>query len=229
MQSNSNKPLNQFNTGEWLDHLRERIEAGEHSALEKVWKERINTRKLDRLSAHNLPNCHADSPIEALVDYIECGQYPPPELLIATAQSFRRYFDAQGALSLDQVFFGNPGRGGKHYAKGAKRLQMLALFNRKLEEHIALVKVAESIRESGKEGKAYRDATASLGNYSSLKMRGQSEQEGFAAKFLEQHPESGASVTSILDDWRRWKRGYPAHDNQKKQAEKYLEILFPDK
>lgn len=63
-------------------------------------------------------------PLAALCVYIEMGHLPPPELLLGVMESFNRYMDAKGAVSLEEVFFGKPlRRAGNYAARSAASLR----------------------------------------------------------------------------------------------------------
>ncbi|HEX6558066.1 MAG TPA: hypothetical protein VF021_01345 [Longimicrobiales bacterium] len=52
----------------------------------------------------------------------EFDTYPPPEMLLALCELFRRYMNAAGALTLEEAFFGKPvQRQGSYAARSAKR------------------------------------------------------------------------------------------------------------
>jgi hypothetical protein len=47
------------------------------------------------------------TPIEMFDYYVDVGIYPPPEIMLCIADCFRKYFSAEGKLSLDECFFGS--------------------------------------------------------------------------------------------------------------------------
>lgn len=50
---------------------------------------------------------HVDHPpLHEAMLYVEGGLYPPPELLIVIAETYRRYLDAHGRLDLETAMFG---------------------------------------------------------------------------------------------------------------------------
>lgn len=66
------------------------------------------------------PREHLDGggAISTLSHYLEAGCYPPPEVLTAISNCFSMYCIANGALTLEEVFFGPPKKGlGTHAAR----------------------------------------------------------------------------------------------------------------
>lgn len=57
------------------------------------------------------------------------GRIPTPELLLSIAKSFLLYFEADGDLSLEQVFFGTPKRKSGIYANRALRENRYLVFH----------------------------------------------------------------------------------------------------
>ena len=87
--------------------------------LEAQWK-KIG----DRESLYPMPyqkEFRVDNPLELFLQLTSFGNYPPPELLIMITKCFNLYFEAEGALSLEEVFFGRPKkRAGNYSARKAQ-------------------------------------------------------------------------------------------------------------
>jgi hypothetical protein len=62
-----------------------------------------------------------DSPLELFLWEISYGCYPPPEILMMIAKCFNLYFLAEGALSLEEVFFGKVIKRAGNYSKRKAR------------------------------------------------------------------------------------------------------------
>ena len=63
----------------------------------------------------------ATTPLSAFLFHIDCGIYPPPEILMTIAACFKRYSEAGGDLTLEDCFFGSPGKGKSIYSKRRSR------------------------------------------------------------------------------------------------------------
>jgi hypothetical protein len=56
-------------------------------------------------------------PLAEFAYFVEMGFYPPPELMLAISDAFQDYRDAEGKLTLEEVYFGKPKRKGGTYAR----------------------------------------------------------------------------------------------------------------
>lgn len=50
----------------------------------------------------------SSTPLNAFRYFLDLGLFPPPEILLAIAECFERYFQAEGQLELEEVFFSRP-------------------------------------------------------------------------------------------------------------------------
>lgn len=50
----------------------------------------------------------SSTPLNAFRYFLDIGLFPPPEILLAIAECFERYFQAEGQLELEEVFFSRP-------------------------------------------------------------------------------------------------------------------------
>jgi hypothetical protein len=58
----------------------------------------------------------AATPVEALVEAVELGYYPSPEVLIAVCRAVDKYMSHHGELELEDVFFGDKVRSKGNYS-----------------------------------------------------------------------------------------------------------------
>lgn len=92
--------------------------------LEHTWRNISTAAPVPPLFANREPPLADDgvriagTPLEALVTYLACGYYPPPELLLAVRHAVESYFDGEGQRELEECFFGRPRRkAGNHAAR----------------------------------------------------------------------------------------------------------------
>lgn len=52
-----------------------------------------------------------ESPVGLLVSYVTQGEYPPPETLLSACLSISEYYEAKGAIGLEECLFGKPLKG----------------------------------------------------------------------------------------------------------------------
>lgn len=169
-----------------------RIEA--LAGLESDWKSYDKLQDHSREIASSLPNNVYENAIEMFVYEINRGDFPPPEILIVLAKCFSLYFEAEGALSLEEVFFGSPRKRSGNYAKRRFTGRLYRLFDDSLRREI--------------EWEKYSD----LKHFDGL--------QDFTAKFLFnlgiQEADSDEEIEAVEYDWdrvetflrgyRRWKK-----------------------
>ncbi|WP_269619957.1 hypothetical protein [Zhongshania sp. BJYM1] len=88
---------------------------------------------------NDIPNLRELTTIEAFINLVNTGRYPTPELMLSLAKSFQLYFEADGKLSLEEVFFGKPKQRSGNYAQQSLNENRYLLFhdcvNRELGEN----------------------------------------------------------------------------------------------
>ena len=98
---------------EWRDYLESCGEKARFRNLEQAWQTLSNSDDTLELYRDDMV---CDEPLAALFFHVENGLYPPPELLLTAADMFRMYINGKGAISLEEVFFGQPTRNAGTYA-----------------------------------------------------------------------------------------------------------------
>jgi hypothetical protein len=88
------------------------------ATLEQQFK-LIRTRDEDYLPYEH--SFFLESPLEVFLYDISYGQYPPPEILMMLEKCFRLYFEANGDLSLEEIFFGKAIKKAGNYSKRKMR------------------------------------------------------------------------------------------------------------
>lgn len=120
------------------------------------------------------------NPVEVLISQIRRGAMPKPELLLSLAKAFDLYFISNGALSLEDVFFGSKSRVG-NYAK--QRNESFKGIDFKMFEHsirrnecetiegLAEVFIKQAMSEEEEESLRLEDVDAFLRKYRRWKKR----------------------------------------------------------
>ena len=85
---------------EWSDAEREL-----RAAYEKIQHENASTASLELIMQAGVG---PQSPIEAIAWFVDAGAYPPPELLLALRDQWRRYVSARGDLGLEEALISPP-------------------------------------------------------------------------------------------------------------------------
>jgi len=93
---------------EELEHAWKLLEL-EYGTIEVFGREQ---KVVDRASIETF----ADNRLAALMFSIDCGFYPPPELLMGLWFLWDEYLDAGGSKTLEEVFIGKPKRKVGNYA-----------------------------------------------------------------------------------------------------------------
>lgn len=74
-------------------------------------------RELPKLGEMLGRGSKADGPLwRVFMDSISLGFYPPPEVLLAVYDNFNEYIEAEGAKTLETVFFGRPTKKSGNFA-----------------------------------------------------------------------------------------------------------------
>lgn len=97
---------------------------------------------------------HRDGPLlDAIHSWIDAGLFPPPEYMLALSDSLARYYRAEGAERLEDVFFGAPvQRAGNHAARtGAYIRNVLEEAYLAAEKRTARVSMVEVAKQFIKE------------------------------------------------------------------------------
>jgi len=95
--------------------------------LQEQWE---GNEDIIKMEDRRNPKTVASTAVEVFDYYLEVGFIPPPEILLTIASLFRTYFSYGGAVSLEDVFFGEPKRGVGNYAARKKdKLNIYSRFN----------------------------------------------------------------------------------------------------
>ena len=108
------------------------------ASLECAWREYAQSQEIIPELEDTRDRGRRDA-IESYVKNLEWGILPPPETLLLLHNALERYLQANGDLSLDEAFFGEPHKKNSSYAMawGSKHEQMMAVST-----HIALSKIS---------------------------------------------------------------------------------------
>lgn len=109
------------------------IEGLEHSwqVLSEDYNDGFSTALRDNVSDF------AATPLEALVEAVELGYYPSPEVLVAVCRAVDKYMSHRGELELEDVFFGDKVRSKGNYSGriGHDSLYRMLWYRRTLESN----------------------------------------------------------------------------------------------
>lgn len=97
----------------WRGRLNESANYPALASLEDFWQ-RAQDDDQTRQMLDN-PQKWGNDPVSSLLNYIESGFYPPPELLLAIQERFQFYIDTQS--DLETCLFGPPIPRAGHHAK----------------------------------------------------------------------------------------------------------------
>lgn len=131
----------------WRQELADSEDYPVLSSLEYLWsviepEQRVVDRKDVRV---------ADSPLAALMYFIECGFYPPPELLLGLLDTWEAYMGMGGDIDLEEAFFGKPIRKAGNYSKRKfsrlKKLDQSFKMDRLIRDGMTKAKAAEKVSE----------------------------------------------------------------------------------
>lgn len=118
-----------ISVAEWREYLENCGEKDSFSNLEQSWQTLSNSDDLDEWIRDDMV---CDEPCAAMFFHINCGLYPPPELLLTVADMFDIYMKGEGAISLEEAFFGKPTRNAGIYA--ARSTDEYKLYELALEQ-----------------------------------------------------------------------------------------------
>ena len=136
----------------------------------------------------------SSTPLNAFRYFLNIGLFPPPEILLAIAECFDRYFQAEGQLELEEVFFSRPRkkRIGNNSAQEARdRLYEAFCVSHSLE-HLAK---SHQLKKTGDD----KDTAAE-----SLQVA----LEPTAEKFLRKRGLLDLEVDSFLRGFYRWRQEF---------------------
>lgn len=74
----------------------------------------------------------ADNPLAALQLCLEFGHVPPATVLLEIANTYAKYMDAEGAMSLEEAFFGQLTKGVGNYSARRAKSEELRLLDLEL-------------------------------------------------------------------------------------------------
>lgn len=122
------KPMNYFNTWEYVAQVKSDNEPTLQS-LVQFWKayEKV---QVNLVGADVSSMIHTDitpDPAEAFCEFVQKGQYPPPELMMSVCSALSLYSKSGGDLSLEECFYG-PAYRGKNKAKRTVEGALYELF-----------------------------------------------------------------------------------------------------
>jgi hypothetical protein len=134
----------------------------------------------------------SSTPLNAFRYFLDIGLFPPPEILLAIAECFERYFQAEGQLELEEVFFARPRkkRIGNNSAQEARyRLYKAFCFSHSLEH----LEKSHQLKKTG-------DDTVAESHQVAL--------EPTAEKFLRERGLLDLEVDSFLRGFYRWRQEF---------------------
>lgn len=107
-----------FSRDSWRDHPQTK-------ALEAAWR-RYTASNLSPEDYSETRGLSRRDAIHSLVDNVNAGAFPPPEVLLLITQALQQYLSAAGSISLDEAFFGRPHRKNTSYAAAFGRQQTMS-------------------------------------------------------------------------------------------------------
>lgn len=140
----SEEPENDFenpilqNTWQMSKILRDR-EIPEKDPLELAWRVLSEDEKMSHCRWYlqeigYAPSQNHSTPLEAFLDYIIHGLYPPPHVIRTVAECFEEYFRAVGEKELEEIFFGSRIRGKGNYSARSKYGHEYIIFDHMIHE-----------------------------------------------------------------------------------------------
>lgn len=105
MKSKSQSSCNK-NTWGHVRELREKLESEDNpilTGLEQSWQ--LLQKDYGKIIERGCDESSAANPLAAFQGYLEMGFYPPPEVLLSVAGCFEHYFEQNGRVELEEVFF----------------------------------------------------------------------------------------------------------------------------
>jgi hypothetical protein len=108
---------------------------------------------------NDIPNFRVLTTVEAFINQVTLGQCPTPELMLSIAKSFQLYLEADGNITLEEVFFGKPKQRAGNYARQSLNENRYLFFhdtvsrdlalNSLLERFESIQEIAEKFLQSG--------------------------------------------------------------------------------
>lgn len=124
------KKSNFFNSDEWLkeeiEKQKNHAEFPIRSSLEEQYL------AIDEIQGLEIRKSLADqqtTPLQEFKHLIDCGLYPPPEVLFGVLRCFELYEAASGRLSLDEVFYEPSERSKGNQSKKHSREMEMPIFS----------------------------------------------------------------------------------------------------
>lgn len=122
------------------------------NSLNQSWEIMAENGGLSDEEAGRGEKCRAaDTPFATLFYFVEMGFYPPPELLLGLHDTWHRYLEAQGKLSMEEAFFGSPRKGlGNYAARRTSRFRLMFMrweFDTLLRKGLSRSAAAENLAE----------------------------------------------------------------------------------
>lgn len=146
----SSKPKN-LNTWEKAKEIRDPL-TPEESEMEMIWQDHLESYHRDSFKRED--ERLANTPLEAMLVYLEFDLYPPPEVLLTVAACFNDYLNHAGEKSLEEVFFGKPIKGKGNYAQRKNKellpsymANLLATQPNKEKPDYVIAKIEKSLAE----------------------------------------------------------------------------------
>jgi hypothetical protein len=138
------------------------------------------------------PNKRNNTPIEDFVDDVTDGRYPTPEQLLSIAKCFQLYLEAEGKITLEEVFFGKPRKRSGNYSKRRRTDLLCRRFND--------IVIEETF---------FTNNRVNLENLASKFLWRIDEEEGKTDESDEYCEASPDLIESFLRQYRRWKKENP--------------------
>tara|TARA_B110000879_G_C11064574_1_gene468080 strand:+ start:117 stop:1019 length:903 start_codon:yes stop_codon:yes gene_type:complete len=160
-----------------------------------------------------LPNTNYTNTAEMFVGELNSGRIPPLEVLVSIAKCFSLYFEAEGDLNLESVFFGKPIKKKGNYARRRYRDSLFANFHDLYKRDTRL---RESLNNNDKNH--YKLA---MEEFSANFLLNTDISNALTDKDINEASEDWDKVDTFLRGYRRWKEKNQVHiDNNKKYLSK---------
>ena len=121
-----------INSWKYVDQLRDEMieDSDSIESLEPAWEElnEFYGEIFERFDGE----ANFQSPVEEFIYRISSGFYPRPELMVAVASCFERYFSKEGKIELEEAFFGKNTKRIGNYSALSSSHPDLKLLERKL-------------------------------------------------------------------------------------------------
>jgi hypothetical protein len=213
---NTNENNAKTNSWDWVKNIRERLKTNTSDypwkdSLEAQWKTISKHHQWDKENgwySHKVKDQHIPAdiirmreleedgcPVQHFLKMMENGFYPPPEVLLTIADSFKIYFTGEGDISLEEAFFGDITKGVGNYAARANRGEDYSRFHRSYlgygkshDNKLSLTKFAEKYFN----GEYFNEVFGHL----------DLEKFGYLSGYYDQEKD----IDSYLRGYRRWRK-----------------------